>query len=381
LLFLLIPPPAEVMLSMQRHLAAAETFRADVDVRYVGTRGEGRPLTNERWSYKASGWHDRRDPAMRRSQEDFAVTAGDPAAGGLTFAGAHVALGDAHFLNFSELPARVGPLHLEGRSAKWLRADALPLYNLTALPLAGGNGTAAPPRLAPESRAALAAQFARTPFLTVTEALKAEVVDGRDAHHYRVRPEPLFLKDAYVSAETARLGRPLSDKETADADAFFAALAPETGEIWIGKRDGLPKRLRLAFAYDDGKRSGRLEASVAFSRFGEEPVIAGPEQAEDVTPLLASLLVGLREHLPMAKSGQAQRGAADARSGLPVQAFSPGSEDVDSDGLSALLEYFYGTDPNVADTDGDGMSDGDEVSSGRNPAGPGPLFDFTGGHF
>ena len=53
-----------------------------------------------------------------------------------------------------------------------------------------------------------------------------------------------------------------------------------------------------------------------------------------------------------------------------------GSEDPDHDGLSNLLEAFYQTDPNNPDTDGDGVSDGDEVSQGRNPTGPGLLFDF-----
>ena len=41
--------------------------------------------------------------------------------------------------------------------------------------------------------------------------------------------------------------------------------------------------------------------------------------------------------------------------------------DLDKDGLSNLLEYIFKTDPNNPDTDGDGISDGKEVSVGRNP--------------
>ena len=37
-------------------------------------------------------------------------------------------------------------------------------------------------------------------------------------------------------------------------------------------------------------------------------------------------------------------------------------EDPDRDGLTNLQEYQLGTDPNKADTDGDGLSDGDEVN-------------------
>lgn len=44
---------------------------------------------------------------------------------------------------------------------------------------------------------------------------------------------------------------------------------------------------------------------------------------------------------------------------------------LDNDGLATLDEIaIHGTDPVVADTDGDGMNDGDEVASGRDPLDP-----------
>ena len=47
--------------------------------------------------------------------------------------------------------------------------------------------------------------------------------------------------------------------------------------------------------------------------------------------------------------------------------------DSDQDGLTTAEERFYGTDPNVSDTDGDGFSDGEEVRAGYDPLGPGKL--------
>jgi len=47
--------------------------------------------------------------------------------------------------------------------------------------------------------------------------------------------------------------------------------------------------------------------------------------------------------------------------------------DIDEDGLTVAEERFYGTDIEVADTDGDGFSDGDEVRAGYDPLGPGKL--------
>ncbi len=47
--------------------------------------------------------------------------------------------------------------------------------------------------------------------------------------------------------------------------------------------------------------------------------------------------------------------------------------DSDNDGLPDKLEEAIGTDPDIADTDGDGFSDGDEVKNGYNPNGVNKL--------
>lgn len=49
------------------------------------------------------------------------------------------------------------------------------------------------------------------------------------------------------------------------------------------------------------------------------------------------------------------------------------SKDTDNDGLSDVMESYYGTNPNKADSDGDGFKDGEEVDNGYNPLGPGKL--------
>ncbi|HBO99697.1 TPA: calcium-binding protein [Candidatus Uhrbacteria bacterium] len=50
--------------------------------------------------------------------------------------------------------------------------------------------------------------------------------------------------------------------------------------------------------------------------------------------------------------------------------------DKDQDGLTDLLEVFYGTNAENSDTDGDGQTDGEEVLQGTNPRGKGSLFGF-----
>ncbi len=49
-------------------------------------------------------------------------------------------------------------------------------------------------------------------------------------------------------------------------------------------------------------------------------------------------------------------------------------EDQDKDGLSALEEYQLGTDPNTADTDADGINDGEEVNTGKDGFITNPLL-------
>jgi len=54
------------------------------------------------------------------------------------------------------------------------------------------------------------------------------------------------------------------------------------------------------------------------------------------------------------------------------------AEDEDGDRLSCELELEMGTDPTVADSDGDGYLDGDEVTEGKDPVDPASVI-YAGG--
>jgi hypothetical protein len=81
------------------------------------------------------------------------------------------------------------------------------------------------------------------------------------------------------------------------------------------------------------------------------------------------------------KSGETNRSDGDADC-LPdywetqhfgTTAAQNGTGDPDADGCNNRCEYLHGTDPNKKDTDGDGVSDGDEVKAGTNPLDKGSL--------
>jgi len=57
----------------------------------------------------------------------------------------------------------------------------------------------------------------------------------------------------------------------------------------------------------------------------------------------------------------------EEQNGLDPNDPSDSSEDYDQDGLINLQEFTYGTDPNIADSDGDGASDKEEIDKGTDP--------------
>jgi hypothetical protein len=377
LLFLLIPQSSEIIRLMQWRMVNAKTYYVQADATWSGSADQKDQQGilrshQEAATFDTEGWRDMTQPHALRQRQKFDLKVGTDQP--TEFAGENVVVGDATIFRFSEMPTRVGPLHFEEFRDKWLRVDLHKIFKDTELPLVGGEH----PTLSDEDQAYLLEQFRITPFLKVKEKLKTETLGGVRTHHYSVVPEPLFFKDYYVLAETRRLGRELTNKERDDADVFFSNVTPDDGELWIGTNDYYLYRARLRFKYDDGARRGTFTLVANFSHFNEQALFDTPTVGvEDVTSVVASMLPGLKEHLPLAKAGSAHV-VTDQGSGggLPVDTTTSGDLDPDQDGLTNSLEKFYGTDPNNPDTDGNGIKDGDEVNSGCNPVGPGRLFNF-----
>jgi hypothetical protein len=382
LLFLLIPQSSEIVRLMQWRMVNVENFYVETDLRWLGwkiSKNENGVIrkSREAIALDAAGWVDSADDADLRMRQKFTLVVGEQKP--VRVAGEYVKAGEASYLNFGTLPSRVGALHLDEMAGRWLRIDVRRLFADVDLPAVGGGR----PPLEEADRAFLREQFRITPFVRVKEKLKNEKLGGVTVHHYQIEPEILFFKDYFVLAETKRLGRELTNKERIAADTFFANLKSEDGELWIGSGDYLLRRLRLRFLFDDGVREGTLSLTMNFSRYNEPLDIEAPtKDIQDATPVVESLLPSFKEHLPLAKDGAARRGPKDGeQGGLGVGGFDIGQEDPDEDGLTNALENFYGADPNNPDTDADGVKDGAEIDQGRNPAGPGKLFDFFGGQF
>lgn len=373
LLFLLIPSPDEIVRQAQGRFTELDSYRADIDVRYRGTRQTRDGVEPESYLLHIDTFRETAASDDTDSTDGFSLAVDQEDGGQLVFEGRRNRLGRAQFYRFTMLPDRIGAVRLDELRNRDLRIDLPRVLGLTDLALVGtGRHT-----LDDLSRAELRRDFRLTPFVAVTEKFEAERLGGKEAHHFKVRPEILFFRGFFALAESLRLGRELTDAERSKIETRFADITAEDGEIWIGKRDRLPLRLRGRFRLDDGVRRGTLDVTIELSRFNEPVAVEAPGgEVSDTTSFLESLLLGLREQLPLARIGAGQRAETTTDTGLPVAPRGSASDDPDNDGLSNLLESFYLTNASDADTDDDGVSDGDEISQGRNPSGPGMLFDF-----
>lgn len=376
LMLLLVPRPSDVLRATMRRMATAKTFHVETDVNWRGTAGPAGFKKDELFHLSTQGDIDRNDPEKPRSTQQFSIEDHDQ-----KIVGEYRRAGEVRLFRLSDIPEQIGGVSFASLKNSWLRFDFDTIANRFDLPVIGGGRR----DLTLIESNSLTKALISTPFVVVDTYVNTEQLDGDPVFHYKVSFEPLFIKDIILRVESAKLGRDLTEKEKAVIETYFANTVVEPGEAWIGTRNDTLYRLRLRLRYDDGKRTGVLDVSMAFSRLDQPLSLTTPTDGViDATPIALSLLPGLSGRLPLAADGSLSRGTSDATDrsgGLPNQQPGISTGDTDGDGLSNVLESFYGSNANDPDSDDDGVSDGAEIEHGQSPTGPGLLFDFTGGRF
>lgn len=216
----------------------------------------------------------------------------------------------------------------------------------------------------PEATARLRYMLALTDVVIVVYDGLIETIDTMEMRIIDGRFEKDALSAFLLDLVRAKSGQEPEDADRILADAQAAQLAGLTLRFWIGAEDHLLYRLQAADDFFDIR--------IDFSEFNAQVNIEAPTN----TTLFQEIL---KTALPESAGATSVFGdsqlVTNSTARLPVIVVEE-SDDADGDGLDDLLEGFYGTDRSRADTDGDGVNDGDEVRSGKNPRGKGSLFSF-----
>lgn len=176
------------------------------------------------------------------------------------------------------------------------------------------------------------------------QSLPSETIANQNTHHFGFTGANQFgtAMEEILSKDTLPLELITTIKEMTEV----------AGEVWIGKDDNMPVKIKLT-----GVNGGnKTELELNFNKYNEPLNIVAPENPK----LLGLVIFELFDEI--AKSGI-------ELPNIPSTLFI----DSDKDGLYDVIEDFYSTDPNNNDTDNDSYIDGEEVKNNYNPAGQGRL--------
>ncbi len=230
-------------------------------------------------------------------------------------------------------------------------------------------------RWSPEAVERLRLLFSVADVFVVSYDDLTEQIEGRNTRIIDARFDHGAIRSFLYGLIRAKEGREPSDDERLDAEMRARQLERLTVRLWIGVEDHLLYRIQAAgaFVQPDSNHLIPIDIRFDFFDFDVPTNIESPQRTIVFSELVRATLSTSLFGNAGAFLSQPFVNAQTAR--LPVQKIEP-STDADGDGLDALMETFYGTDANHADTDGDGMSDGEEVVKNRNPRGKGSLFSF-----
>ncbi|MFH1430752.1 MAG: hypothetical protein ABIG71_04530 [Candidatus Uhrbacteria bacterium] len=257
--------------------------------------------------------------------------------------------------------------------------------------LLSGDGMAALPSspfvLEEETRAFLLEH----PILVFEEQLGKERVDGVRSYHYRVQIDGEAVREFFNFVLTrgtfGATDSATQETLTAVSTELLPVLEHIHPEVWIGRNDEQFVQLRIPVDYTSTKTDASIVGEGVFhwSAWNDSVAVSDPETSLPLESLLAlfssgdlSMFGGLH---PAADSQRVFENSVAAEVPVPssipngsINTTLPGNGDADGDGLTDLLELFYGSNPTLPDTDGDGYLDGDEVDHGYSPTGTGLLF-------
>ncbi len=202
---------------------------------------------------------------------------------------------------------------------------------------------------------------------------KFEKIDGAWTIHLVLIPDPEKFKKFLIEYEQTFAGRELSGKELDEIDARIKEIGKSQIDVWASIFRRWPYKFLAAGNTSKGEK---VEISLLLNNHNKPVAVEVPEEAKTLEEAVGK---GLSPRRLMPGAPAASQFFIN-QNNAPLPAAMPSlpdfNSDADKDGLPDTAERFYGSNPNLADTDSDGISDGDEVNNAQNPNGPGGLYDF-----
>jgi len=369
--FLLEPDPQAVLHKAQRKLVTEDSMRVDAEGRLVLPPEDLTGIVTA--SATAVDVVMRTDldftiPLKPASQTTFSFTQGSGAAA-VKLSGEARRVDGRHYLKLEE----TGQLSADVASrlkGKWVASDR----SFLEFVFPPDERALAERPLDLAGVTAMAVAIGDVELFQVTKTLPEEKVGDVNARHYAVELNMEAVSALLLKRRELRTGAPVTAEDVLAVTAEVVRWGQPLGEVWVGKRDGKFQKIELVSALEGDGASGAVGGKVTFSRWGQRPDIEAPE-AEDIEKALGPLFVK-RLSLADDRDGTAETATPPKETPPAPTTDALQAADSDGDGLSDGQEHFYGSDAWNPDTDGDGWKDGLEFEKGMNPIGPGTLFGF-----
>jgi len=366
------PDPQAVLRHAQVQLAAEKTMHVEL----VGTLLAPPPEVTQVAADSATGVGvvikanlDRSDAVHPASDASFDITQGE-GPGRTRLAGQARRKADAYYLHLDAAEGVTDP-NVPRLIGLWAKSDR-PLTELLFPPT---DADLAEHPLDAAGVSAMRMALSAVDLFKVDKRLAKQKIDGRTMRHYAGEMDLQALSALLLKERTLRSAAALTAEDVNAVTKRIVALGKPFGEVWIDARDGKVRRMKLQTQLSEGSTlqiGAMLQAD--FSRYGQ-PVHVDAPQAKDLRDLLGATASGR-----LSLSGERPVPAEPIASATESVPLAPGQAameaDSDGDGLADGQESFYGSDAFSPDTDADGWPDGLEVDKGMNPVGPGSLFGF-----
>ncbi len=218
--------------------------------------------------------------------------------------------------------------------------------------------------LTDEQKEELLAAFLDAEVVKITQKFKVEKIGEISSYHYAFTFDPDALESFLIRANEIVPESPIAEDKMNDILEKFEGV-DVSGEIWVGKKDFLPRKFVVTSVPDDEtKGSATLPFEILFDAYNEAVSIEEPADAKAIAEFIQEFMEAERKDTD--KDGL--RDQEEERLGTDSN-----NPDTDGDGLQDGRERRYRSDPLNSDTDGDGYLDGAEVTNGYSPTGEGKL--------